>query len=613
MGTFDSRLSDTVTSGSRVLAATRWVRGSLCVLAFSLLALSLRPASAVAEDVRIYSAIQSSQQVLDDLEYVVSKLAGKKDIYQNQVYPNVEIFLIGVDLEHPIRFDTILDSEGKRRLSMAVPIADEKDFIRDNVNPIGIDTRKKGDGLYELGGGVFDGWLQVSESSDGKVTYGVFGAEGHQEDATVPIADLLEANGRILFEEFDVAVLLDETSGPVDARKQIVDEFRKQTLEQIERRPDETDAAFALRNHVAKAQFDRIEALVTGGKRVALGYSTDAEKGQGRSKLVIEALPDTTLAKAVDLVGSEESRFGGVPTIDDPVATGRLSIPIFDERRQRYVSFLEISRPVTLERVDTSEASDELKAARKKFIGLIYDQLLKGADQTFISGFYELQSIDPANPDKGNNVAAGVTTLEGGNVVAILDALPAAVEGASIEKDADKIGDIALHKVSLPGLADSFKDHLGGVTDVYIGVADDAVYFAGGPAGVELLKKSLADLSPAKTDTAFSLRFHAGPVASLLDSVMTKRDFSLIEFLQDRREDRLTEREKDPDEARRVEVGDPREWREAAIKALMGKDGDVVNIEFKKVDGALIGTSELGRAILTAAGELIAKFAEENL
>lgn len=577
-------------------------------------AIATLPACADEPEVRIYAGLKSSNEIVADLEYIVSKLAKQTTVYVDQVAPNVEIFLLGMNLDQPVRFDPILQADGSYRLSMVVPVADEDEFIRDNVNPIGINTRLVDvkTNLYELTGEVFEGWMRFVDNDAGQ-KYAVFGEKDHKSDVEKTFPDISAENKRLFFEEFDVAALMDETSGKTEGRERIAEALRKDALAKLQRRPDESDAEFGLRNHLTKSQFDRLESILVGGKRVGFGYSTEVKEEQGRSKLVIEAIPGTSLAKAVDLVGSEPSKFAAVPTIDDPIATGRLAIPVYDERRARFQSLLEMSRPVTLEHVDEDDVSDALKAARKKFINLLYDQFVKGTSQTFMSGFYEVHAVQPGNQDKGNNVAGGITTVEGSNVVAILDAFPAAVEGSSVSKDVEKIGDIAIHKVSVPDLAAEMKRHLGGVTDVYIGVADDAVYFAGGPEGLALLKKSLDGIKPEKTDTAFSLKFHAGPLASLLDSVMTNRDFSLIEFLQDRREDRLTEKKRDPDDARRVQVADPKEWREAALKALEGKTDDVVDIKFHKADGALLGDATYGRAILTAAGELIAKFAEENL
>lgn len=566
-----------------------------------------------ADDLRIYAGVKSSNEVLSDLEYIVSELASKKNAFEDKVFPNVDIFLVGVDPANPIRFDSIVDGTGERRLSMAVPIEDQRNFIRNNVNPIGIDARRMASGQYKLSGDVYNGVLKFVSSDDKSVEYGVFAFEDFPADADLTFADVLNGNARLFAEDYDVAALIDETSGPMEGREKIAAAFRERAITKIERRPDETEAAYALRRHIADAQFDRLESILVGGKRVWIAYSTDTEAGEGRSKLVAEAVPETVLAQAIDLIGSEPSQFASVPTIEDPVATGRMAIPIYDVRRSRYLKLLEVGRPVTLERVDDSEGTAELKEARKTFINLVYDQLVTGAEQSFISGFYEVHAVDENDSSKGNNVAAGITTVDGTNVVAILDAFPAAIEGGEVEKAVDKIGDIAIHKVSAPDIAGPIKDHLGGVTDMYIGVAENAVYFAGGPAGLDLLKTSVDGISPEKTDVAFSLRFHAGPLVSMLDEIMTKRDFSIIEFLQDRRENRIEERERDPDDVRRVEVEDPRAWRDAALKALVGKSGDVVDITFAKVDGTLVGETTLGKALLTAAGELIAKFAEDNL
>lgn len=564
------------------------------------------PAPATAEEIRIYGGINSADSVLEDLELVVSKLAGQPGVFANQIFPNIDIFLVGVDRENPIRFDSILGKTGQRRLSMMVPIADEKDFLRDNLDPIGITARKKGGGLYQLGGGVFDGALRVVNVNG--LDYAIFGAEGFESDADFPVERIASTNKDLLFKKFDAAALIDAESGPFGQRGEIADALRDDALGALSKRPDETTSAFKLRKLLIENRFERLKSILVGGERIFVGYSTKAESQTGEAKFEITARPDTTLAKAVDTVGETPAKFIGVPTIDDPVATARMAVPLYEERRKRYLDVTAASREVTLERIANSDDSDALKAARKKLLGLVYDQMVTGADQELISGFYEVRAAD-----SGNSVAAGVTTIDGLKVNEILDAFPDAIEGGSVEKDVEKIGEIAVHKVSVPELAAPFKKHLGGVTDVYIGVEADAVYFAGGPAGLELLKTSLDGLEPTTSTKAMTLRMHLGPMAQLIDEVMTNRNFSLIEFLQDRRNDRLEASDRDPDDVRRVQVVDPAAWRKAALDALVGKSNDVITMEIEKAEEKLVGQATFDSAILTAAGELIAKFAKENL
>ena len=126
---------------------------------------SLIATSVIADDseTRIVVGMRSAKAVIDELEYMVSELAGRVDSYENNIFPNIDIFLIGVDTEKPIRFDPIFSEKHGMELQPIIPILDLDEFLEDNLDPIGIiperDRRVKD--LYELTGTVFEGWLRV--------------------------------------------------------------------------------------------------------------------------------------------------------------------------------------------------------------------------------------------------------------------------------------------------------------------------------------------------------------------------------------------------------------------------------------------------------------------
>lgn len=557
-------------------------------------------------ELKIAVGLKSADGLLADLEMLVGELAEKPDVFGNKIVDNVEIFLFGVERTLPARFDAILGTDGERRLNLMVPVTDIKEFRNDNVEPIGIDMRNKGSDFYELRGDVYEGWLKFLSGDD--ATYGVFGTKESPGDVEVTLEQILDRNNELFAEDFDAAVLIDGKSGPNAGRELLVAKLEAAALETLSRRPDETQEAFEFRKLLVTQRFERMSFVLTGAKRIAAGLKNDNATKEGTLKFTVQPLPETPLAEVIAAVGQEPSQFAAVPTIDDPVVTARLSVSVHASRRERLTAALTAARPVSLGRIDSSDVSDALKTGRKELVGLVYDQLLGGLDQPLISGFYEVRAVDG-----GHQFALGVTTLDGQNVKKIVEAFPAAFEDAAVEPDAATVGELALHKLSLPGMSAELKAHLAGQTDMYIGFTDNALFVTGGPGGNELLAACLKDVEPQKTDVALSVRMHAAPMADLVDAVMTDRGLSLIEFLQERREERVAGEDRD---ATTVNVGDPAEWRQAAIKALIAKGaggGDVMTMEIKRVGEDLVGESVLGPALLAAMGELIAKFADENL
>jgi hypothetical protein len=111
---------------------------------------------------RLVMGMGSAEKVLSSLEYLVDKLAGKNRAWINNIQPNLEIFLIGVSTELPVRFDMILDPKHGGQMQTIVPIADLNEFLADNLEPIDIiaEQDRKDRNLYELTGTVYEGWLR---------------------------------------------------------------------------------------------------------------------------------------------------------------------------------------------------------------------------------------------------------------------------------------------------------------------------------------------------------------------------------------------------------------------------------------------------------------------
>ena len=560
-------------------------------------------ATAADPEMRLQIGLKSAEETLSDLEAVVGGLAGEPKVYEDLIEPNLDIFLFGVDPTRTIRFDFVFPAKGESRLNMMIPVADQKDFLQDNIQPIGINTRRRAADYYQLTGDVYEGWIRFLDE------YAIIAKKPHEGDADATQQKPSEADPRLFEKPADLALLIDENSGSRKDRAAVIEALGEQRLAKLKKDKDETDAEFELRRTMAENRFKHLPRLVADAEKFLFGYQTVAESGTGRSHLLIEPAAGTPLAEMINGIGTAEFLFAGVPTAEDPVFTARLAWPMTEARKERWRATMAASRPVAVEQLDKQDPapSEERRAAQEELSNAVYDFLEAGVDQPLLGMFAEMR---PAG-GKTYNTAAGLTSVDGTSLVGVLEKIPAATEGGQLEADVETIGEIKLHKLTLPGLTPEIQDFVGG-TSVYVGTAPDAIYFAAGPGGVDLLRESVADLTPATTDLMFSMRAHLGPVAEALDSIMTKRDISLIRFLQERRERRLEDR-KDADEARRLQVTDPSAWRQAALEALLGKTDDVLTMELKKSDNRLEGETTLGRSILAAVGELIAKFAKENL
>src|SRR4029079_5948561 len=121
-----------------------------------------------------------ADDILQDLEHVIGGLAGKKREWDANVLPNIEIFLFGVDRTKPVRYDQLVGGKEGRREQMMVPVANLKEFITDDLDPIDIitnpDKKDKSKCLYNLTGGGYPGFMRYVHD------YAYFARAEHQED-----------------------------------------------------------------------------------------------------------------------------------------------------------------------------------------------------------------------------------------------------------------------------------------------------------------------------------------------------------------------------------------------------------------------------------------------
>ena len=78
---------------------------------------------------RVVAGMRSANVVIEELEHMVADLAGREESWENNIFPNIDIFLIGVDTEQPIRFDPIFSEQHGMELQPIIPLLDLDDRV----------------------------------------------------------------------------------------------------------------------------------------------------------------------------------------------------------------------------------------------------------------------------------------------------------------------------------------------------------------------------------------------------------------------------------------------------------------------------------------------------
>lgn len=580
--------------------------------ALALLGLSIASPALRAEDPpRAVVVLRSADALVADLEHIVAKLAGKQKDWDDNVFPNIDIFLLGVDKAQPVRYDQIIAPEGGRREQLIVPIADIRTFIKDNLDPIGIivkqDRRDKT--LYRLTG-VYDGWMRHAND------YAYFALKDNKAEVPANIAAPGKSHEHLLKQGFAAAAELDNSKTTPDLRRAAFATFRDNTLAGIQKRPDETNEAFALRKLNSEQSLETMERLFVESALVTIGWTTDIAKSTGTGKLVLKATPDTPLATTLKLQGETHSRFAGVPSPTDPVVSGRLNYALDEVATRQFGELYKLMGPAIDQRIDKTEnTTAEQKAARKELAGVLLGMMTSSLELGRWDGF--VQVVRQASGKYTGII--GMRANDGAPLTTALELLPKAYAGYQVELKTSETGDVAVHKVTITeGYPKAFQDFFGS-NEIYVGTGPDTVWVTLGEGSVEMLNAAVAaaattpegDVDP----TVAGMQLDLLPILKLMGQLRKDGDFDLMATLKSRgvlEEPKAKEGDDaNPGESTAKMLQDF-EWRDVAIEALDSK-ADRLHMDIKRVDDHLEGKTTVESGILKAIGEIIAKFARENL
>ncbi len=593
-------------------------------LAFIVGAISFAPEKAVAEEdeIRVVAGLGSADLLIADLEHIISKIADRDDSFQDNILPNIEIFLYGVDSSKAVRLDPIFSEEHGMELQLIVPIIDLEEFLNDNLDPIGIESKKqrRDRDLYELSGAVYQGWLRVLNDPEYIVMFPRKEAIPKGMKHPAKLHEELVKKGYLLFGK------LDNTKSKLETRKSAFEKMQTTTLDGIEKRPDETENAFKLRKAVFKQQLDVLQQWFVESKGTTLGGKIDQEKNVALLELFFSALDKTQLNDDILRVRDEASYFTPVEAAKDSLLKTRIHFMYGEETIAGLKNIYELSETVAKEEIaGDKEASAGEKKSRNTSAELLKEVLQQSAELGALDAFLDIVPSGDAH-----TFLLGVRCQGQEQILKAIDELPASREGWKVEKDVAEVEGVKIHKLDLGGkapkaLADLYGEAHG---TVYLAASDKAFWVAFGASAEKELSARIKAVRTAKdvksASVIFSMDAQVGPLVKSMNELFNDESSVIGDFINQRQADRA-ERKKEGKDEESDEVEDGRPAREAAgafltfewvdkVVGTMEGENDTLSL-LMKVDekGEIVGAGELQQGILKAVGVLIADFADENL
>jgi len=590
-------------------------------LSQSTLTIAAEPATASSVPAaRVVAGIGSAQKVLDSLEYLVVDLAGKKKSWEDNIFPNLDIFLIGVSTDQPIRFDLVFDPVNGYLTQAIIPTANLKDFRLDNLDPIGIgtDQDRKDKNLFECVGTVYEGWMRYLPKP---VPYSVF---FKQKDAIPQGMPHPETLHQPLAEKDYLGFLyMANPAEGIERRQAAFDAYRKTADENFKKLSTESREQYEFREAMREETLAIFKQWLSEIAHGEFGASLDTEKGSLPAQLTLAALPETPLARDLETLAHQASQFAAVKTPEDNIVTARINMPLNRERIPGVKQIYKLARPVIEERINSAaKGTAEEKVARIKLASILLDVMTENLDsQKTLDAMLDLSPVK----DK-HAILLAVAASGQEKINQIVEMIPAAQSGWAVKMNADKAGETAIHELTFgKNPPQSLVDFYGESNKAWIGVSAKQIWLAGGEGALESLKAAIAKVegteSPAADGTLLVAEMNARPIIQNFDAVMHDPELEILQQLniKGRRQERLKEgKEETPEQTQKPgerATGNLANfvWIPTALEVLEGQpDRLTVSLKLDE-NGNLIGASNAQSGILKAIGTLIAKFADENL
>lgn len=518
----------------------------------------------------------------------------------------IELFQMGIDGSKPVQVEVL---SGMTPVAMLVwvpllPTADETkiaDEFRDSLDVFGFETARDSQdrNLYQISGkeGAADyGWFRVIPEDK----FGLFVLTTDKGDLQLLKQLILRATApgkkelAILQNGVNLgAELVNAAIAPEDQakRKSAFSEFRKISMDTIQKRPAESTTEFEIRQLAMKNQMDELERLMVEAAAIRILGTYRQATQDAAVAVTAEAIPESSLAESIALFGKQPCAFASVPKAEGSALSVRVNHPLDKMRQDNAVDFLGLIRKDLDSRINESKDSTDVEkdAIRKLLEGLL-EITTDGIRTGYINAMVE------AVPDGAGDFTT-IAAISATNATRLNELLPVVGQmgsGNVIEMNVDKEGEIPIHRLQLAEGFVAMLDRIFGVKkDLFIGVDKERVWLASGKDAVAALKKTIAGLGePVAVDTVIHVE------ASLLPWIKRLDDFARTE------PEGKTLEEK---EAQRSRI----RARARAISALETDDHVVVHFDVK--GGKISGEASFGKGAMRFVSKSMAAFSKENL
>ncbi|GAB6164452.1 hypothetical protein JCM19992_04520 [Thermostilla marina] len=268
----------------------------------------------------------------------------------------------------------------------------------------------------------------------------------------------------------------------------------------LQQEPDESDEMFAARKKMMEMSIQQQQQAIQEIDTLSIGLSLDESKGDLALSIVQVVLPDTDLAKQIALNGTVETQFSGFVLPDSAVVV-RETVKAETNQVEQVKGMVDFYMAAV--KSELEEESD-LSKKERKIVSKLIDTIVDGMLATLEKGTFEIA----ASLSLADNTVSGVgvcTFAAARDLEAqIKDLLQQAMEddedlADSLKIDAESYKGYDLHVLTVP--TDEAPEEVfrvfGAKIEAVLAFSDEAIAFAVGSDGINVLKKAIDDSQAA--------------------------------------------------------------------------------------------------------------------
>ncbi len=389
-----------------------------------------------------------------------------------------------------------------------VPVTDFNALLT-GLQPLGVTAQDAGPGMKQIGA---MGQMLFAKEANGWALASLAPQmlEGLPEDPSAEFAALTQ--------EYDLALRVNVQNIPAEVRQQWSDFLAASARMSLQKGPEETDEAFALRRTDVESRIEQQQRLFTEFDQLTLGLAVDRAGQRAYFDVVYTAVAGSKLAEELGVYKNSKTNFAGLA---QEGAAATLAMAADTSTMDK----AQIDQVVASVREHAEQAiaqegglkSDQSRETLRAAVGDFIDALRA----TLESGALDAGAVLNTSPDAVSFVAAAAV----GDTGKVEDGIKKLAElGKSegmnmpeVKWDAESYQDIKFHVFTHPPKASapaSVKAMLGENVEVAVGIGEKAVYVALGKNWLDAVKKVVDDsaANPGKATLPLQLVVSASPI-----------------------------------------------------------------------------------------------------